>query len=315
MSEFSDYSNRLKTADVPSLGSLCWYTASEETAVPHADMEAHLQVVGLDAFTPKAPRDDDVFRRVCTNAQRKRVPTADPKVFENYLVRDVQRKGLKVTKQIVREQVDQSNKRLSYDPIVEVEYDSLASNLSYALLGVTNGGSTAVNIAQEIETNFLANRNTLNGYAIRELFRRVLVSSYATGVRNGVYFCGKAHADRIDALERLARMIPNASFHSLPLVDDVKQRTMLREAFEAETVDELRRRLAEIDELLSSPNEVPLKRVLALRDEVKPLKAKLKQYAELLEDNLDGAVLELKAYDTKIVRLLNKSMGAAEDDD
>src|SRR5688572_18435749 len=74
--------------DTPWLGQIVTYSVSE-TSMPHAILEARLRAVGLEDHLPKRPHDADVFRRVCTNAQRQNVPTGSPDVFVNILVRNV----------------------------------------------------------------------------------------------------------------------------------------------------------------------------------------------------------------------------------
>lgn len=307
---FTDYASRLRANDPDLfLGQLVWYSVYDEAKIAHTDLTKLLVDCGLDAYTPRAPKDLDVFRRVCTDAQRKRVPTTNPEVFENYLIRDVQRANSNVCKQVVREQVDANNRRLAYEPMVEVCFHNLGSAVTSKIVSVNTSADeqmVALQIADEIAVNFQAARGTCNGYAIRELIRRVLVSSAGTLVRpgGGVYFIMRQHIANVAALERLASKINGTSVHALPLLDDAKQRKMIKEAFENETVGEVDKALVEIDKLLAGPEitETKFQNILA---DMKGLVDKTEEFSDLLEEQMGNADFRIKMYKSKMRALLD----------
>lgn len=311
VADFKTYSDRIRGMGADNwLGSLAWFSVSESVSVNHDEFRQHLLAAGLDlAFLPPTPRDDDVFRRVCTQAQRKRVPTAAG-TFENVLVRDVSRQNNTVIKQIVVEEVDAANKRLSYTPVYEVAFDGTSIQSGYVGVGLHGGvpgaSPSADAVLADIDSGFHAQKGKLNSYAIREVIRRVLGRSQATTVRSGggVYFVMAAHVDHLAALEGLAERLDGVSVHSLPLLDDVKQRTMVKEAFEAETVGEIDRRLGEIDAILNGP-EIPESKFLALNNEMQELIDKAESYSDLLEESMGNAEFRMKVYRKKMVSLLN----------
>lgn len=310
--QFTDYAARLRAGDPDIfLGSLVWYSVYDDAKITHGDLQKLLTEVGLDAYTPHAPKDLDVFRRVCTAAlrHRKRIPTTNPEVFENYLIRDVQRANSNVCKQIVRESVDANNRRLAYEPMLEVCFHNLTSQVTSKIVSVATSADeqlVARQIADEINVNFLAARNTMNGYAIRELIRRVLVSSAGTLVRTGggVYFIMRQHGGNVASLERMAARINGTSVHSLPLLDDAKQRKMVKEAFEAETVGEVDRALVEIDKLLAGP-EITETRFQSVFGEMKGLVDKCEEFSDLLEEQMGNADFRIKMYKSKLRALLD----------
>lgn len=307
MTDFSTYSDRVRGLGSDSwLGSLAWFSVSESVSIDHAEFTRRLTAAGLDrAFLPPPPRDDDVFRRVCTTAQRKRVPTAAG-TFENVLVRDVSREKNTVTKNIVVEEVDAANKRLSYSPVHQVAFDGTQIISGY--LGVSlPGGSTAADATlADIRSGYDAQKGKLNSYAIREVIRRVLGRAQATTVRSGggVYFVMADHVHHLAALEQLAGLIDGVSVHALPLIDDIKQRKMVKEAFEAETVGEIDRRLGEIDTILNGP-EIPESRFLTLNQEMQDLIGKAETYSDLLEESMGNAEFRMQVYRKKMGAVLN----------
>jgi hypothetical protein len=304
MTAFSEYTEHLKRTDVPTLGSLVWFSVSESVRVTHQDLLDKLSDAGLGDFAPGEPKDDDVFRRVCTAAQRKKVPTASPGVTANYLVRDVGRGNHKVVKQVVTEMVDAGNKRLAYQPSHRLTFDSSSAEIVVDVL--EEGNAAADGIVSEIMRAFQAERGSQNSYAIRELIRRVLLSSAATAVRptGGVYFVMNEHAARIEALERFAGDVADTTVHSLPLIDDAKQRQMVKQAFEAETIDTIDRTLGEIDDLLKS-GSVSEAKFQRMHADMAALVERTQQYSGLLDEAMASADFRLRVYKKRMADLFN----------
>lgn len=309
MSVFTEYASHVQNLDRDTwLGMLSWYTVAEDLRVPHDDMKALLEKVGLSAHMPRVPSDSDVFRRTCSAAQRKRVPTDDPGVFENFLVRDPGSNDDNLCRRIVREQVDASNRRLSYVEVGEACFDRATGDIRTDLFAP--GDPVAREILATIRCGYLADRRTLNGYAVRELIRRVLVGANATNVRypgGGVYFLSVVHATTVAALEDMAAELgSNVSVHSLPLLDDKKQRLMLRQAFEAESVDRANALATEIADLLKGDKEISPDRYATYLTALTDLKAKLAEYSDLLETGLHSTGASLSILQSQVVALLRK---------
>ena len=309
MSVFTEYATHVQNLDRETwLGMLSWYTVAEDLRVPHDDMAALLEKVGLKAHMPRVPSDSDVFRRTCSAAQRKRVPTDDPGVFENFLVRDPGSNDENLCRRIVREQVDASNRRLNYEEVGEACFDRDTGDIRTDLFAP--GDPVAREILATIRTHYLADRRTLNGYAVRELIRRVLVSANATNVRypgGGVYFLSVVHANTVAALEDMASELGNdVSVHTLPLLDDTKQRLMLRQAFEAESVDRANALATEIAELLKSDRQISPDRYATYLTALTDLKGKLAEYSDLLETGLSSTGASLSILQRQVVALLRK---------
>lgn len=295
------YSER--ASNLPLLGSLVWYSVPDAVRVDHTILTGLLEDVGLATYTPPEVKDKNVFLRVASSHARKRVPTDDPAVYENYLVRNVLDRGEKAVKQIVVEQVNASGVKLNLTPAVQVEYD--AGNITLTHLSSPLGHhDQAMAVAELIEQDYDAQRNTVNAYGVRELIRRVILQSGATTVRpsGGVYFLTAAKADAIEALVKLADGIALVDVHPVPLIDDTRQREMLRKAVEAETIDKIDKTLGEIDKIESLTPQ----RYASLAAEMNELKAKTTEYVDLLDESLDAAQFRIRVYEAKMRQLYAK---------
>jgi hypothetical protein len=308
MSQYTDYANQVKALDRDTwLGMLSWYTVAEDLRVAHDDLKTILGNVGLAAHMPRVPSDSDVFRRTCSAAQRKRVPTPDGGVFMNFLVRDPGSKDANLCRRIVRELVDASNQRLGYEEVGEVCFDRDTGNIRTRLY--PSKDPVARKILAEIRRNYLRDRGTLNGYAVRELIRRVLVNANATNVRypgGGVYFLSADHAGTVASLEDMAEALGDDVYvHSLPLPDDRKQRDMLKKAFEAESVDRANAMIAEIADLLKG-EKVSAERAATYVTALTDLRGKLSEYSGLLETGLSSTAASVKILQRQVKALLKK---------
>lgn len=326
---FQDHKTRVDSLDSEAvLGRLCWYTVTE-AHVPWQTVADALKTVGLDAHTPPQPKDDDVFRRVCSSVQRKKVPTNDGDIFENFLVRDVVRSGGTVVKHIVVERVDKKGRRLHHEELIRVEYREDSIHQEWIGLA-TMRHDTALEIGREINTRFVAERGSMNAYGIREMIRKLLLSLNATVVRpgGGVYFVMEDRHAVIEALASFSELVDNVFFHDLKLEDEKKQRDMLRKAFEAETIEEVERLIEEIgvlrQELRRSGKAATAEQKAKFASKQKELADKTKGYSGLLEQNLTSTNFKLKLLRQEVQALMKDTPAKvpemlqqirAEDDD
>lgn len=299
---YTKYLERLRAKD-PSvlLGSLVWYNVSEAVRVPHKDLTLALQATGLEEFTPPVPRDEDVFLRVCTSHERKRIETDDPDVYENYLMRAVSKGGGTAEKQVVVEQVNAKGKRLSYEPTVSIAFDGHEVKIT-SLTSPPN--PQAMNLADLIKRDFKRERKCVAAYTLRSMFREAIGSLGATKTvpSGGVYFVMEKHRYTLDALARLSKMIDGTQFHTVPLINDENQQAMLRDAIEGETRTTIEKALDEIDRLLSGP-EITAARYQTLVEQMNVVKGRTAEYSELLDDALAGCDLLVGSYDAKMRKL------------
>lgn len=309
MTEFSEYTEKMKQADPDLfLGRLAWYTVSNVT-IKHEKLVQLLVQNNLSGFLPKVPADSDAFRRVCSNAEKRRVATGDSNVYDNYLVRKMG-KGGKLIAHIVRERVDANTEKVAF--VSELCKLTWTKTPSGAVVEYKCQGNDAVaeSIAQEIIRAYHAETGTMNSYAVRELIRRVVMSMNATNVRGnggGVYFINHDHNSRLDDLEGFAKTLPgDVQVHSLPLLDDNKQREMLRRAYESEAIEDLERTIDEIIELKTSGKKVTSNVVAGFLDTLQRAKAKDREYSGLLQTSLDSAASRIQILTRQVMELSAK---------
>lgn len=305
MTSFATYADKARHTDRATwIGTICWYTV-HETQVKWTDLRDALQANGLQTLCPREPRNEDVFRRLTPNGHRKRVSTSNELIHVNYLIRQVSRGGGSCLKHIVAEYVDTEGETLEFEDVQALRYDGEKDVLATWPLGV--GDVTAMEIAADIVREFHVTKGRVDANALRKLIRTCLIEARATTVRStgGVYFVMSNYVDKVDALESVADVIPGMMVHSLPLQDDKKQRDMLRQAYEAETTEEVDRMLGEIAELLTRENVTP-DAYARLSAHFTELTARNQEYIDLLEDTLDNAGSKLSIYRAQMTQLLRK---------
>jgi len=293
------------------LGELVWYSFSG-VMVPHTTMVALLVKEGIDKSLPLPPKDPDVFRRVCTQAERKKMPTATAGVVNNYMVRDLNADTNNVYKRLVVETVDPKGKRLAYEQRYDITFEKATGNLVFK----RNASSLMVqdpdaeNLVQWIQTEYKRQQGCLNSYGVRQWTSTFIENMGAIRVREGVYFVKTADHAVLEALERFLHALPvgQVLFHTLPLIDEQKQRDMLKQAFESDVADEIDAIITEIQEITaacqsgkkSSVSNVKYENLL---NRYHALMAQTDDYSELLEEKLSTTQSRLQIFQNSMIQL------------
>lgn len=301
---FESYRERIASGQNAFLGRLCWYTVPENLVVDHEEIFKILVTSGLGGHVPHAPGDADVFRRVSTGAARKKVATGDPNVFENYLVRDIPAGRSTIIRRVVCEQVDSKNQRLGYEEVAEVSFHKKDSIVHCDHL--VNNSPAAQEICEGIHDRYELERGCINGYGVREMIRKVLLVSNATNVRypsGGVYFVAEEYVSKLNGLEKLNGRIEGVQIHTLPLIDDTRQREMLKRAFEAESVDAIDAMLTEINALKSDNKKISEDRYATYLTALHDLGDKAHEYEALLETGLSSTHSRIKIFQKAVIGL------------
>jgi hypothetical protein len=316
IAELNAYTARAAANELAWLGKIVLYSVTD-TMVKYEDLKTWMEEVGLAAFVPRRAADSDVFRRVSSNAQRKRQETDDPDVYENILVRDVS--GADETtllRRIVSERVDPKGKRLSFHPVYDLIFHKDTSFLEANRIPGPISSPAADAVATEIMREFPRHKGTANGNGIRETIRRTLADGFATPIREGggVFFVPVDKLHLVDGLEALAAKIDGTTVHSIPLVDDGKQRDLVRQSLEDESIAEIDRMQTEIADILKKRKAVSAERRASLLRRFKALQAKAERYAELLEDTLGATNARMETFAAQM-RSLVVSAPVDDDDD
>lgn len=306
MSQFTDYAEHVKTLDRDTyLGVLTWYTVAGELRVPQADLKALLDGVGLGGYAPRVPNDADIFRRTSTAAQRKRMATNQPNVFVNFLVRSPGDDTDHLYRRVVRELVDNANLRLGYTEVAELVFDRATSAVSFSML---EADADAEDLCRGVLDDYMTDKGNLNGASIRDMIQRVLTASNATSVRypaGGVYFLSVENADVVAGLEEVVSQLPpGAMVHSLPLIDDIKQRSMIQKAFEAESVGRITTLATEIAALRKAGTKISPDKFASYATALRELKGKTAEYSELLSEGLTTTSSAISIFERQVSGLM-----------
>jgi hypothetical protein len=285
------------------LGQLCWYSVSG-VLIQHGDLVRALAANKLNAYIPRLPSDVDVFRRVCTRAQKKRVPNSKTGCYDNYLLRDIPMDGSSVYKVLVKETVEPGS--LSYETeLSRITFDKSSGTLSHT--SPPHGDVTGQQILHDIEVAFTAEKGALNSHAVRELIRKMLLDSHAISVRGdggGLYFVPREEGSFFTNLEGFAAMMPGkVEMGSHPVLDDSKRREMLRRAFLAEVEEEVDKVVIEVSTLLERGEQISSARVESYVRQYTAAESKVKEYDDLLEDRHDTAHSALSIFQRQLLRL------------
>jgi hypothetical protein len=213
----------------------------------------------------------------------------DAKVFENYSFTEVGKNSSEVCRVLVKEIVDTKGQVVAYDQMYRLQFDRLTHQIHVETLCTGTDVAVATEIIAGVHKYFLAMNNMLPPYHIREHIRKLILSLNATIVRpsGGVYFVSEVHANKIIALENVVTILGEGSqCHSLPLLDDKKQRLMLKKAFEDESIDEVDSILGEMRLVIMNKKSISPDRLGGYRKQMTGLKERVKEYSAILSENL-----------------------------
>ncbi len=315
MSMLTEQADRLRTTvdDDNLLGQLLWYSMSE-VRVPHADAVTLMNAQGI-LSVPLPPKDGDVFKRVCSGVKRVKVPTDDPEVFENYRMVEF-KDDTTITRRVIRERVNSAGKKLSVDERFDIDFNRDTAFVKIRPIAVDYGHYDDVSIGDQVKADYDTWKGCLNAYGLRQWLRGKVMGLGATMVRpgGGVYFVQQDRVSRLAALEAFGLSLQPycvdqngaVEFHSLPLVDDRKQRDMIQKAFEAETVGAIDEVMVKIQELKGGKRKVSTERYAALVTQYQDLVAKTEDYENLLENKLASTQTRLELFDLSLRSLLGR---------
>jgi len=249
-----------------------------------------------------------VFKRACTKSQRKNVPVAgDPNKRRNLLIREVGKDADNIWRHLVIETVDTDGHRLGYEECVEFHFDRKAEKINIKNLSGCASDPDVTEVTEEVKNLYTTWNNALTPYTVRQSIRKIVLGMGATILRDGVYFVRNEFADKVDTLEEVVGNLPGGSnFHSLPLIDDQKQREMLKLAFEEESVGEVDSIIGEIRDIIQNDRKVTSDRFAEFKLKYDELKGKTSDYSELLGDALLGSNTRLELMDKAIFELMGR---------
>lgn len=292
-----------------TLGSLCWFSMGMDLRIEHADFLARMMEVGLDVNAPQYPASLDIFRRATTENERFRVVNEDGSV-SNYLLRQWLNDPDKLVYQLVCEKVDVARTdRLRYIVLANVTYLKHTENVEVEHVGDPVFASISAEVGGRIQSYFTYWRGHLSHQPIRQMVRHCLDMWNATAVRSsgGIYFVAQDQHESLEKLERLINSLPRCSFHVLPLIDDRKQREMLKQAFEDESIGEVDKLIGDIQTVLSDPDKrVTENAAMKVHERFTKLTGKTASYSDLLDETMEMTASRLEVLQATVQELFTR---------
>lgn len=295
------------------LGYVCLFTVHDNRdangglAVSHQQVLDGLAAAGLTDTPPEYPKSYNLFRRVSTEAQRRKQPTNSVGVFRNYNLIEFPGQEGEIVRRIVMETIDSAGKRLDYKQLADVIFNKSTKAISQVFGPDHDDPTTAEVIIREIRDKFRTQDGMLTAYSVREFIRGMVNATGATSIRSGggVYFVTQSKGERIHRIESFVATLPSnfAEFHTLPLIDDEKQRGMVKQAFESETTGAVEELIFKIKELRKAGKPIRQVTFDNLAVQYGELVAKAEEYGEMLEEKLNGTHSRLDLLKAGITRL------------
>ncbi|MGB9812456.1 MAG: DUF6744 family protein [Thermovenabulum sp.] len=257
------------------LGYLCWFTIHEvKYKVDH--IKSIMQDVGIpESYHPKAINDVDAFKRATSSLEKEKLPTNDPNIYENILIRDVSNNKNAVVRKVVKETVDANNRRLAYKETADIILDKKTGRIEMISLGNESFDINIEKVYKEYKENY-------DGSHIRRIVRDILWSMNPIAVRpsGGVYFVPKMHKEMLEKLENFVEKI-NCEFFTIPLMDQAKSRDMLYEKYN-EQIDQSIKEIKEL--IITEQNPQKLSKILS---QTANMMKEIEMYETMLNKDLE----------------------------
>lgn len=312
MTAFDNYSKHLKNSSVPLLGMLSWYSVPESAQITHKDYLVLVETSGAPMRLPELPASANLFRRACNAAKVLKVPSPIPGQTYNYELRDAGYDDNFVFRSLVEELVDGKQHSHGYTVLAQVIFakESLKVTFNFQVPDDHHARPICETIKQSIVDYVYQKGEVIPAITTRQNVQRALEGNLrGTRVRpgGGVYFVGMDKAKQIEAIDYVVNNVPDASFHILPLVDDTKQRAMLKSSFEDDSVEQTRGLIEDITELLKSGDDISARKFKDIQSKYTEQKKKLDEYQKLLSDALSRSATELDVCQAQLVTLLDRA--------
>lgn len=316
------------------LGQIVSFTINE-TDVPLDTARDNLVALNLRTDTMrKRLRPIDAFKKAANEIAVKfdRDPLADEQ--HGLLVRPVGQDSSESHRHIVFERAiwktGNGRRRVEHETIWKLMYDrgkrmkdgSIIDDAIHVEQQATIGGVKLSPVEQawvdahigpegeSLKARYEHWKTHLDSHAVRTFVREYVVDLLGgisiKGNSGGLYFVEQKHINELRDLMTFVKNI-GSHMHTIPLLDIVEQREMLAEAFIQETMDEIRQQMVEINKIMDNPTRTITEDTYdTYTDKAVNLIAKHKDYAKLLDRNLDTADTELQIFQQQVLTLFNR---------
>jgi len=263
------------------LGHLVWYTISE-CLIDRTTLRGYLSKVGLnEGFMPPEIRLPDAFRRATKSAEENRVPSANSKVFYNFLVREVTSNKEIVERALVIETVDSENKRLEYESnAVRFTLDKKVGTVAFR----KNQAGISAKVDQVL-VDYDIFKSHHDSRAIRSMIYNILSSLAPVSVRpsGGIYFIPIQHEETLRKLvDFISLLVGESEGWMIPVIDRNDMRDMVKEKLS----DQLKTTISSLKKSITIEN-ASVGKINNSIDEAKQIIQNFGSYQETLGSELE----------------------------
>ncbi len=302
------------------LGMLCWYFVPGDANISLADWVSAVNNTAISQLIPTAPRAVDTFKRAVNKIQeRRRIRDyVDKEEFTyKFLARNAGQDADYVYRKLIIEELDNEMHRLAYLEVVNFTYvretrsilaEVQETNLCNFPEQVQRLIHEKIELVQDI---FRREQTALGPIKVREMIRGHLENTLRGSLARpggGVYFVSTEHLAQLDALDTVVNSFGGPSFHMLPLVDTDRQREMIKEAFESQSLAKVDELMAKQKDLLTGKSgKITINKAKAFHSEFLELTNRLAEYVDLLGDTMDATGNRLKLLQIQTVEVFKKA--------
>lgn len=284
------------------LGNIFWWTAASEgtpSRVRPDELEAWVAELKLEAPSMPAPKSAHVFRAASGHLARKYID--DSGNAAELEIKEVSATNHFIVRHVIKTMTDPRTQTLTHDKVAQLKFyrptrtakgRRPGSEVSQPSLKPGLAGLDAENVlalVEDFRTEYATRTEFLSMAALRRVIRDfVLIRCDGVLIRpaGGLYFVEERHTDALQRLERLiARFGPEASSHTIPLIDTPSQRSLVSDGVADGLVSECRA----LVETLSKEYATYLARKRAV-DWLQRLRRLQRHYAEMLAFSSDNLV-------------------------
>ena len=279
------------------LGRILWFTISD-MKVSAKQLKQAFNNAGIDeVYLPKPISPRDAFRRASKVAEAKRVKLDNNDQYLNLLVREVKMADKEIVRQLVREIVDSKDVKLEYLPVANMKLVNDTDFIMEPIIPAFDLYDEEDIALLKVENEFEICKDNYNGRHVRELVQHILAGCAPVSVRpsGGVYFTPEKYADTVNSLSEMVQELSAYSIAaersrlwSIPVIDGNEHRTMVEESLEDQVKADSKSLITDMARIIKSGRNITQKTAEQYIVKVKDLKAKVKNYEEMLETEILG---------------------------
>ena len=295
-----------------TLGHIAWYSIVKPRLTAD-DLMALITDLGLDpAIIPQPPRTGDAFKRACRYSERKGLNLPYTVNTANVLIRPVTQTQHDIERHVVVEVVDPDGRTLDYHNAASLTYKRADGILNVSKHSISDDIDPIIDeTIQAFAINLKDATTYVDAQVIRSMIRKQLnlMSAIAVRAQGSVYFIPYRSHKLTEGLEKfLTYFGPGSAFHALPLIDDQKQREMVKQAFEQEVHEGASQLITELSQLTESQTEITPGAWAVYRDKFNTLRSQMTDYESMVKTELLQADSEMDALEMHLANFLTEGL-------